>query len=413
MLWRPSAFVLGAFMLLVACSGHSDGVGIGPPVSSPTPQASGSGAPSPHPSGSGTPSTSPSPNPSSTATAAPGTASLTFKVERNAASAKRRPMSGVPAAAQTLVVTINSVNGNTTLPAGYHATTNIALSGTNCTADTTGTNGLNCAVTIPAPPGSVNYTFDVYDANNDKLATVTTTQTVTGSNPSFSVTLNSIVASLQITPPSFAVGHASSGALVITYYDASGAQIVGGTFANSVTITDTDPNSPPDTQLELNGGTPGATVTLTGTGDTVTVTYDGATFTLINLTYQIAGGSGSGTVPVAPAQAISFSNTTVDATSGDVNYGAPTLYFASTGQQRSFTASETGWSDAGHSFTYALDPTSCGSGASAVAAVTTTDNLTFNVTAQNAGICKVTVTGAPGQSAVLWLSVTTGTGTIQ
>jgi hypothetical protein len=388
MLWRPGSLILAAFIVLVACSGHSSGVGIPLPTNTTSPKTGASGAPSPLPSSSAGP--------------APSTATLKFTVERNAAST-RRTVRAVPAAAQQLVVTINSVNGSTTLPSGYTAQTTISLSsgaGGVCTADTTGTSGLNCTVTIPAPPGQVNYTFAVFDANAKQLANDTVTETVGNTAPTFTVTLNSIVASLTITPPNIAVGQRSSGPLTITYYDASGAQIVGSTFANTVTITDTDASSPPHSQLILNSGTPGSSVTVTSVSDQVAMTYDGANVTTI-LTYQIAGSSNPpGSVTIAP---ITFTNATIDTIATDVNYGAPTIHFYGS-PTVSFTASEPGWSDAGHSFSYALDPTTCFVSGTPVVSIATTDNLTFSVTALANALCKLTVTGAPGQHAALWLS---------
>jgi hypothetical protein len=238
----------------------------------------------------------------------------------------------------------------------------------------------------------------VLDANTNQLATITTSETVSQTNQSMSVTLNSIVASLQVVPPNLAVGSTASAPLTITYYDASGAQIVGGTFANSVTIT--DGQTPPHSSLQLNGGSAQASVTVTADGDVVVLTYDGTNAT-IPLSYQPSGGGTGGNVPVSPAQPISFTNTSPGIVSTDPNYGVPTLYFYST-PTLSFTASEPNYSG---SFTYALDPTTCYASGNPVVTVTTTDNLTFSVTVKAVALCKITVTGAPNQSAVLWTSV--------
>jgi hypothetical protein len=409
MVWRPCAFLLGAVMLLVACSPHSDGTALGGPpgpTSSPTPQASGSGSPT----------SSPSPRSTATATAAPaGTASLSFTVKRNGSSAKRSTRA-LPLAAAQLVVTINSVNGSTTLPTGYQAQTTIALSsaaGGNCTADTTGTTGMNCTVTIPAPPGTVNYTFTMLDSGSHQLATVSVSETVSGVNPAFTVGLNSIVASVTIVSPAITWGQTSSGPLSITYFDASGAQIVGGTFANTVTITDGETTS--STELILGSGTPGKSVTVTQDGDVVTFTYDGSPISGFTFTIGVSGGGPGGTVPVnpvTPTTPITFTNTDNGTISTDPNYQQPTLFFSTLGQNRSFTAFESGWSDVGNSFTIALDPTTCGTGGSAAFTLTSTDNKTFSVTSVSPALCKATVTGAPGQHVTLWLSVSTAPITI-
>jgi hypothetical protein len=195
----------------------------------------------------------------------------------------------------------------------------------------------------------------------------------------------------------------------VTYFDASGAQIVGGTFAGTVTITDSDPNA---LKLGIGSAAPGPNVTVSQTNDTVSYTYDGTQDSEITFSYTTPSGAGS-SQPVSPSRTITITNTTTDTLSpSDPNYNKATIYYSGIGNQQSFTASETGWSTAGHGFTVTLDPTTCGSGAAAVVTLTSTDNMTFVATSANPGICLATITGAPGQHAPLWFSVTAGGGVI-
>ena len=81
----------------------------------------------------------------------------------------------------------------------------------------------------------------------------------------------------------------------------------------------------------------------------------------------------------------------------DPNYNKPTLFFATASGSAGFTAAELGWSNAPYSQTFTT-ATTCGSGGSAIATYTPSPGTSFTVTAQNPGICKITVSDGVGQS---------------
>jgi hypothetical protein len=143
-------------------------------------------------------------------------------------------------------------------------------------------------------------------------------------------------------------------------------------------------------------------VTVSSNSDVVRVCYDGAAISSFSLTVSGNGatGGGGGTV----LQPIVFSGTTNDTNSGtDPNFNAPTLTFVSAGSaSQNFGVSEVGY---GGTFTTVLDPATCGSGASAIVTLATSDHLTWAVTPKNVGLCKATVSDTLGQSKVLWFSV--------
>jgi hypothetical protein len=282
-----------------------------PPVSSPSPPGGGSGAPSPRPSGSGTPS-SPSPNPSSTATAAPGTASLRFTVYRNAASSKRRPM-GVPAAAQLLVVTINSVNGNTTLPPAIRRRRTSPFR--------------------PQREGTATPT------DRDQRAELHR------DNPS-----SSRLGGLHVRRVRCEQRQARD-----RHGDADSEQFEPELQRHA----EQRPRVAAGHAAELRGGS--------------------------SLEWRARHH-------VLRCERRADRRRHVRKRGDDHRHrsdSSPTV---------SLTATESGWSNA---FTTSLDPATCYASGNPVVSVTTTDNQTFTVKAQAAGLCKLIVTGAPGQSADL------------
>ncbi|HEX3465305.1 MAG TPA: hypothetical protein VHS78_14755 [Candidatus Elarobacter sp.] len=152
---------------------------------------------------------------------------------------------------------------------------------------------------------------------------------------------------------------------------------------------------------------------ITVSGTTVTFVSNGKPFTfLANVTYTFRliyfpPGVPTPAPSPSPAAIVLTGTTTDDAAHGgqssDPNYNQPTLFFVLANQTESFTASQTGTS----SFVFGLDPTSCGTGASAIVSFATSDNKTFSVTSStHDGFCKGFVTGAEGSGATVWFSNT-------
>ncbi|MDP9105437.1 MAG: hypothetical protein M3N49_05845 [Candidatus Eremiobacteraeota bacterium] len=347
---------------------------------------------------------------------AAGSARLTLDVPRSGSSAQRAPKYVSPNSAK-LVVTVLTVNGNaptaTQVPAGLNPST-FALTtgpGGNCTASPSGE---TCTVTIPAPTGQVTYQFDVFDIANNELSTNTLTYIIAaGSSPNLQAQLNGIVSTVTVTAPTLAAGTSFSGPITVQAFDASGALIVGpAPYNNPFTLTDNDATGA--TSL-TDGGTTALVVTVAGPNDVVILNFDGEDIDPFTISATVPGKAAAtaGTVNVTHSP-VTFPGTPNDTQrTTDPNYNQPTVALTAIPQTAQFTAAQVGWSDHGtHGFTVALDPVTCGTGPAAVVTVAPaagTNNRTFNVTSQNPGVCKGTVTGGPPghpQSATIWFSVT-------
>jgi hypothetical protein len=318
----------------------------------------------------------------------------------SSSNAKRTPNYVSPNSTQ-FSSTINTIDGSTTLPAGVARTTVVALStavGGNCVvAPMTET----CTITIPSPAGTDNFTFTLLGAGNDPLSTQTKTFVIVPATANaLSVQLLGIVASLTIGDETVTAGTTASDTLTIEATDASGAQI-SGTFAAPVTLADGDTSGA--SSLATNAGTAGTSTTYAAASDSVVLAYNGTAIPSFVITASpIPVLFGAVTVTI---HAIKLAGTTTDSGSmSDPNFGDPTLFFSTVPQTEPVTASETGYAG-----TFTLDTSACGTGPTAFATFATTDNLTFSVTSQNVGLCKVTVSDTLSQSVSFYVSVNTGT----
>ncbi|HTV92869.1 MAG TPA: hypothetical protein VMG98_09155 [Verrucomicrobiae bacterium] len=348
------------------------------------------------------------------------TATLTLRFNVGSPSSSKTRPAYVSGNATQLIVLVNTVNGSSTLPSGVAGTTTIGLT-------TTGTSP-NCAVAgsvetctaqVPAPPGSVSYTFNLEDASNDLLATATQTFTITsGTANALSLSLGGVVATVTVSGPSplFVPGTGATSTLTVTAKDASGYTIGGSTaYDNPFTLTIADTSGA--TKLTVNGGTAATTVTVNAPTDVVAVVYSGEATSNATIGTSTANVTASGTL-VAAAGTITLPSGTLpdDAGNGglvtDPNWNQPTVFFSSTGVQQTFTAQEAGWTNAPYSqtLTVTLDPTSCGSGGSAVASIASSTNVggadSIVVNGNNSGFCEVTLSDPFLASITLWISVT-------
>ena len=379
---------------------------------------------------SGAASPTPAPLPTVNSSSWQSTAKLTFTINRGTSplpTAHQRGVKDAPLfispSATYMDVTVNSVNGSTTLPSWVPTSTvQIPISAVDAQPNCN-TNGPieTCTITIPAPPGTVNYTFTATDGTFG-LATQTGNQTlVQGQNANLSITLAPIV-NLVTTSMSAAtnVNFDSNGSQTITVvaYDADGNPITSpGAYAHPFTLTDTETGTSGTTNLGVNGGAGGATVTITAPTDFVTLYYTGQAFNSFSFTAAgstatsglsekyanvMCASAASCQVTAQTPYGISFTGTTPDDAPGgqptDPNYTQPTLFFAAAdAAPQTITASEVAFEDGGAylgTFDLALDPASCGTGASAVATVSTSPAISWTVTPQNVGICKATVSEA-------------------
>jgi hypothetical protein len=182
-------------------------------------------------------------------------------------------------------------------------TVNLTPSSKGCT-----TGPLTCTVSVPAPAGSDTFTVTLFDALNGtgkELSTGSVTATVAkGKSTDVGVTLNGIVASLQLAlgSPTPIKGVAATTPLSVTALDADGNTILTpGNYENAITIADSDTSH---TQLQLGSATPGSSVTITTPGQTVSVLYDGSTSaSAATFTATVKGVANPATAVLTPTAA--------------------------------------------------------------------------------------------------------------
>lgn len=325
--------------------------------------------------------------------------------------------------AAALVTIINTYNGSATLPSwlAAYATTTVALSTSGGSPNCAVSAGIEtCTVTVPAPPGSVNYTFNVTDAASTVLSTNTATESIAQGTTTVinNVTLQGVLASATIAPAVLTANVPQSAALGITIADPDGATITGSTTpynGSSVTLTSNSAHL----QLSV-GGAYAASVVIATPGDAANLTfsYDGEALAANAITLtatKTSDASTLGTVSLSTINsAATFSGLTVadsahGATSGQPNYNQPTEFFATTGQTQSLvTASELGFTNAPYNLALtATADAGCGSIISGVSiGAPSGGSQTITVTSgPTPGICKINVSDGLGDDTFYWTSV--------
>jgi len=304
-----------------------------------------------------------------------------------------------------MVVVVNTVNGGTP-PGGAPISETTALTvGANCTISG-GTE--TCTLSVIAPPGSVNYTFNATDGTSTLSTLTTTIVNTVGTDNLSSVTLQGIVAGTVSVSGAALTANTPVTAgetLVVTAYDADGNQIVNGStsanYANPITLTDNDATG--QTKLSVDGHPASSSVITSNPSDVVTLTYTGQATNSFTISASAPGVSGSapadggGTI-TANVSDITFTGTTLDdAAHGglttDVNYSEPTLFFTQPSGLLNVTGAETGWTNTPFSQQFDLVPgngtgNTCGAGGG-IATFSAGPATTFTITAHGVGICKV------------------------
>ncbi len=357
--------------------------------------------------GSGAPGTPSLPKPAQAYTGP--LASTTFALAvpaKSGSSATRRP-SFISSGTQSVTITLNTVNGGAP-PAGLtlSATTNISIA--TCAS--------GCTVSGPSvPPGTDNFTVTLFSGTGgagNALSTDTQDVTITAG------TSNTATLSLKGIPSSFTISGVPAGTagtafgapatLTVVAKDASGAAITGS-YQNSVTFTDSDTSSlTQGSALSVNSGSAASSVTIGASTDVVKLNYGGLAITPATLT-AAATGATSSTATFTPAlNPIVYSGPTVA--------GAPEIdLFATsgTGSTGTFTASETGWTNAPYNQMLTLTaPGGCGS----FVGVSPASGTSFTATAiasPSVGSCTATLHDGVGQSATVSLTYTQFSFTIQ
>ncbi|MDQ6942928.1 MAG: hypothetical protein M3169_10515 [Candidatus Eremiobacteraeota bacterium] len=334
-------------------------------------------------------------------------------------------------------VTINSINGNATLPPYVTPnpfTAQLMATGAspNCTVSA-GTE--TCTVNnVPAPVGSnVSYTIAVLDSSNRVLSEVTVLENVLqGVVSNFNIALNGVVGALvlQNLPASALTAGVPSAsqtfADVVRVNDPSGARIVGpDAFDAGKTVTVTDNDTSGQTSL---AGHPAAicsgalTCTLSHGSDTVDLVYTGrAVAPSPTDSFSVSAASSgvttaSMTVTINDSPIVVTGPISTDTTGdGNIDNGSPTIFFTSLSGSATFTASELGWSNSPYNqFFGHNESTNGGSGVGSkkscagIATVTPASGtaVTYTVTPVGPGVCTVTITDGVGQASTLYVSVT-------
>lgn len=343
-------------------------------------------------------------------------------------------------------VTVNSVDGNpppswvTPNPSVVNFVTSGASA--NCTISA---GSETCTLSVPGPPGTVSYTFDLFDgsgATGNRVGAITQTVAIAqGQTTPIDVTIAPVVASVSVSgsvlvPSTATPGTSSAQQLTLVAKDADGNVITGSAAQpadNAIELSVDDQVHAASLSAATSPSCPGtASVTLTSPQQSVWLCYTGQATANVSITAaQAPGGApaesitGGGTIATA-LNAISVTGTTPCTTSAgclstDPNYNAATVFFTATsgsGAMRTLSASELGWTQAPYNqqFDLVLDPVTCGTGSSAVIAPPVNPSVSWTLTAQNTGICKGTLTehsAAPlrASGTTVWFSVTSATGT--
>jgi hypothetical protein len=333
----------------------------------------------------------------------PQTARVTITVPSaaTAASSSRNPAFVSPAT-QSVIITLSAVDGKpyTGSPASFAA--NLTQGSANCSGTP-----LVCTIAVAAVTGTDTFTISTFDA----LQPITSLPSTPAGNLLSQATIDAAIAvnatnTVQIilsgVPATLAIGSLpvitggtplTPQAFHVSVKDAAG-NIVLGTYATPITISTSDTSGA--IALSKSSAAPSSNArnvasvqsqTLSSSGDTAYIAYSGLAIAPATITLQAGGVTTSTTV--APA----LNPIVLDQTAVSLSASTPTV---------TVTGSEIGWTNAPFNkpLGFALDP-SC----STIATASSTDNLTFTLTAVPspiAGSCTAQVTDfASGQSATV------------
>lgn len=334
-------------------------------------------------------------------------------------------------------VTVNSVDGG---PPPAWVTPNpsvidFSTSGANANCTISAGNE-TCTLTVPGPPGTVSYTFELFDApgaSGNLVGTITQSVAITqGQTTPIDVTIAAVVASVSVSAPALVPSTADPGTpsyerLTVVAKDADGNVVTGSAtqpVANAIQLSISDPEQATSLSAGASASCPGtATVTLTSPQQPVWLCYTGEATANVSVTAASITGGGAITATLNALSLLGTAPCTTSAgcLSSDLNYNAPTVFFTATsgaGATRALSAAELGWTQAPYNqqFDLTLDPVTCGTGSTAVIAAPANPATSWNLTAQHTGICKGTLSehaAVPlrASGTTVWFSVTSATGT--
>lgn len=297
--------------------------------------------------------------------------------------------------------------------------------GTNPNCSTTGGVTTCANLSAAAPYGTDSFTFKLFEDSLPLPGSPTLLSTTTVNNEVVqegvanqlgTFTLNPVIGSFSfsLTEPGggFSPGTASSGNAINTILkDPSGAIILGlGAYADATdTLTPivfTSSQTP--FSFSIDGGTAGASGSLSTPADSATLSYSGASVGSTT-TITAATPSFTATQTIAALTAPIQSSLSSSAAAADYHIitAPPEIDFYATG-----ISDTVGLSEAGYSGSFTLQSTTCGSWVSFSPSVGNSAT-SFSATAQSAGtsanaaICSATFSDTYGQTLSVTFSVTT------
>ena len=267
-------------------------------------------------------------------------------------SAQKRHVQFVASSTQGVLVTVYAATDTGHTSPLASSATNVAPGSTACG----GTVGARtCTIVIPAPAGSDAFVFTTYDqppitgtttfpAGANLLATgVVPNQTITvGQANTVNVTLGGTLSYFFVNPFGTQLLAGVSGqtaAISITAIDAGGNAIIGSYTdsngnPNPIALTVQETSGAGFTTIAVDGGTPGATATVTQSSDTIAIHYNGGGNPGYFATINAVAASGQSQNPTfdpvflsaTPASALTIAAApTINVTNGQtvtINYNA-------------------------------------------------------------------------------------------
>jgi hypothetical protein len=312
---------------------------------------------------------------------------------------------------ESIAISLNTVNGGSP-PAGLvtQVITNLTFSGAKpaCSGKPT-----TCTASGPSvPPGTDNLSLVIYDRQQTVTRCPCVGNVLSEDTQNFTITpgqTNSLVATLQGVPASFSFGGTlgsgtggtafSNRAVTVNVYDAD-ANLISGTYANPVTVTDGESDGFGATNLAVNGGSKASSVIVDAASDAVDLNYSGLAIAPVNFSVSATGATTFN-------QTFSTSNvdpSSICAAGADICATAPTnptvnLYAASgPGSAATLTVTQNGWTNYSHD---AGESNTCSPYATLALTTSTSSNggkgsiytATALSTATTAGSCTITFTG--------------------
>ncbi len=351
----------------------------------------------------------------STAVVATTTAQFTITVPSNTATSSARNAAYVSTATQSVVITLQSVNG--VKYAGYAGSP--GLIATNLTPSNPACSGvpLTCTANAPAAPGSDVFNVATYDTAQasttpttpigNLLSQATLTVTVTSGKAnavSTPLVLNGVPSTVTMSGlPAATAGtaFASAQTFTVTVQDAGGKTIVG-TYSTAVTLTDGDTSGA--TTIATSGTDSPTSGQLLSSSDTATLNYTGLAIAPATITAK-SGGVTVGTGTFTPVLQPIVTNAPLNGTTPEIALTRDTM-------NQAFTATEVGWTNA--PYNNKITATSA-TGCSTIGTTTPAAGTSFTstkVTTPVAGTCSLTLSDFTGGSTlVVTLAWVTGTQT--